>query len=256
MFDILTPVQKIIISSTKTGDHIVGTLFNPVKPNGKAILFIHGWGSDESGYVSRAKVLAEIGYVCFTFSLPGHGDSVGDIRKLTRSDYICGVIDAYDFLAKQNGVGPEKIGVIGSSFGGYLAAILTKRRAVRWLVLRAPANYPDEGFDDIPLYEYIRNSEFAKEWRQNRFNFKDTEALRAVHEFPNNILIVESGNDTVVPQQCLQNYADAVKDKTKLTYIVLKDADHALTDAKQQREFIDLLSEWFRRRKQNIFERR
>lgn len=239
-------MQKVEITSTKIGERIHGTLFNPVKTNGKAVLFIHGWGSNESGYVGRAKAMAEAGFVCLTFSLPGHGDSGGDVRKLTRLDYISDVVDAYDFLTKQHGVNQDRIGVVGASFGGYLAAVLTKRREVRWLVLRAPANYPDEGFDNIPLYEYLRKSEDAKEWRQHKFDFRDTEALRAVHEFPHEVLIVESGNDKVVPQQCLQNYADAVKDKTKLKYIVLRDADHALTDAKQQEEFIDVLKRWFK----------
>ena len=36
---------------------------------------------------------------------------------------------------------------VGSSYGGYLAAILTTLRPVRWLALRVPALYQDEGWD-------------------------------------------------------------------------------------------------------------
>ena len=34
--------------------------------------------------------------------------------------------------------------MVGSSYGGYLAAILTALRPVRWLALRVPALYKDE----------------------------------------------------------------------------------------------------------------
>jgi uncharacterized protein len=49
-----------------------------------------------------------------------------------------------NLLVSMTNVDPRRICVIGSSYGGYLAAILAKKRTVRWLGLRAPALYLDE----------------------------------------------------------------------------------------------------------------
>src|SRR3712207_7596311 len=47
---------------------------------------------------------------------------------------------AYDALAGRPGVDADAIAVVGSSYGAYLAAVLTSLRPVRWLGLRAPAD--------------------------------------------------------------------------------------------------------------------
>jgi pimeloyl-ACP methyl ester carboxylesterase len=44
-------------------------------------------------------------------------------------------------------LGFKKIIVIGGSFGGYMAALLANERRFETLVLRAPANYPEEEFE-------------------------------------------------------------------------------------------------------------
>ncbi|MGI8420160.1 MAG: alpha/beta hydrolase family protein [Candidatus Levyibacteriota bacterium] len=176
-------MEKVKITSAMTGESLEGTLVTPVQSNGKAVLFIHGWRSNEFGYIHRAKALADIGYICFAFSLRGHGGSDGDIRKLTRQDFINDVTDAYDFLAKQNSVNPDEIGIVSASFGGYLSALLTKRRQVRWLALRAPANYPDNGFEDIPQNKYPYESTSTEGWRKQKLDHNATEALRAIYQY-------------------------------------------------------------------------
>ena len=57
------------------------------------------------------------------------------------------VLAAYDELVSHPMVDERSIAVDGSSYGGYLAAILTTLRPVRWLALRVPALYQDGGWD-------------------------------------------------------------------------------------------------------------
>lgn len=241
-------MEKIKVTSGITGDSLDGTLVLPenIEPNGKAILFLHGWRSSEEGYISRARALAELGYTCLAFSLRGHGKSDGDIHKLTRQDFLNDAIAAYDFLKNYHGVAENQIGVVGASFGGYLATLLTKKRPVRWLVLRAPANYPDRGFEDIPQTAYPREDASTFEWRERQLDLNGTVALRAIHQYPHEILMIESGNDVVIPHQTVQNFVDAVSDSAKLTHIVMKDADHAIREEKYRQEFIRILVDWFR----------
>src|SRR3989344_2150602 len=93
-----------------------------------ALIFIHGWGSDQTGNIERAKELSKLGFVCLTFDLRGHGESDATINQFSRKDHLEDCLTAYDFLISQPGVNPEKIGVIGASYGGYLGVILTMHR--------------------------------------------------------------------------------------------------------------------------------
>lgn len=243
-------MQKVKIILATTNEKLDSTLVIPLRQStDKAILFIHGWKSNESNYIKRAKALSELGYTCLTFSLRGHGESEGDIHKLTRQDFINDITEAYDFLAKQEDINIHKIGVVGASFGAYLATLLTKRRPVKWLVLRVPANYPDHGFEDIPQDSYPRLSLSTKEWRHQPLTYDKTIALRAIHQYPHEILIIESEKDEQIPHQTIQNYVNAVSDKSKLTYKIIKDADHSMRKELHQQEFIDILVEWFKHKR-------
>ena len=242
-----TPMQKITIAST-SGNNLDATLITPpgTKPSGKAVLFIHGWMGDQDSQILRALPAAENGYICLTFSLSGHGKSAGSIERLTRRNYLDDVISAYDFLKSQKEVDADNITVVSASFGGYLAALLSHERKARALLLRVPANYPDEGFDTLPQFSYVRNNANAHVWKQSPLKYTETRALQAVHDYPRNIFIVESGRDAVIPHQTVQNYVDAVKDKSKLIYHVQPNADHNLSNENHLHEFIQMLTDWLR----------
>ena len=47
-------------------------------------------------------------------------------------------------MAAHPWIDQSAIAVVGSSYGGYLAAILTRMRPVKWLALHVPALYRDD----------------------------------------------------------------------------------------------------------------
>src|ERR671913_1240698 len=122
---------------------ISGTLVTPatVIPG---VLFLHGWGGTQEQYLARAREIAALGCVCLTVDLRGHADTEEQKETVTREDNLRDALAAYDTLVTHQAVDKEVIAVVGSSYGGYLAAILTALRPVRWLGLRAPALYRDE----------------------------------------------------------------------------------------------------------------
>ena len=122
--------------------HIAGTIVTPgtLIPG---VLFVHGWGGSQEQYVARARDIAALGCICLTFDLRGHAKTRSQVETVTREDNLRDVLAAYDALLHQRGVDASSIAVIGSSYGGYLASILTSQRSVRWLALRAPADYKD-----------------------------------------------------------------------------------------------------------------
>ncbi|MFC1711750.1 alpha/beta hydrolase family protein [Patescibacteria group bacterium] len=227
---------------------IKGTLFYPdkIKPKNPAVIFIHGWTSSKKGYTPRAQAVSKKGAICLTYNLRGHGNSEGTLDKLSRQDHLQDTITAYDFLISQPNIDKNNIGVVGSSYGGYLAAILTSKRKIKWLVLRVPALYQDKSFKTATK-KIILNDE--KVYRQYKLKPQGNMALSSVSKFQNDLLIIESEKDEVIPRQTLLNYKNAVSSKANLDYMVIKGADHALgkrTDNNKWRlAYIKILKNWF-----------
>src|ERR671913_538733 len=122
---------------------ISGTVVTPatVVPG---VLFLHGWGGSQEQYLARAHEIAALGCVCLTTDLRGHAETEEQKETVTREDNLRDALAAYDTLVSHQAVDKEAIAVVGSSYGGYLAAILSSLRPVRWLGLRVPALYRDE----------------------------------------------------------------------------------------------------------------
>ena len=120
------------------GEHIAGTLLMHAG-RVPGVLFVHGWGGSQEQDLARAREAVGLGCMCLTFDLRGHRLMEMQRETVTREDNLRDLTAAYDVIAGLRGVDPTSIAVVGSSYGGYLAAILSTLRPVRWLALRAPA---------------------------------------------------------------------------------------------------------------------
>jgi dienelactone hydrolase len=109
------------------------TLLRPAKPNGAAILLIPGGGYSRvaighEGYnVSRR--LAAAGYACFSllYRLPADGWAAGAEAPLQDAQRALRLVRA---LAPRERYDANRVGVMGFSAGGHLAAWLTSRTQV------------------------------------------------------------------------------------------------------------------------------
>src|SRR5215207_7787280 len=137
------------------GRHIACTLVSPA-PLVPGVLFVHGWGGSQEKYLARAREIAALGCVCLTFNLRGHAETEPQHETVTREDNLRDLLAAYDVLACHPLVDKASIAVVGSSYGAYLAAILTALRPVRWLALRVPALYKDEDWSPQAAAEEVR----------------------------------------------------------------------------------------------------
>lgn len=209
-----------------------------------AIIFIHGWkGSGESN-LPYVNALTQKGYICINFDLPGHGKNEMDVTQLTREDFLNYIISVYDSLLAIPEVDTGNISVAGSSFGAYLALLLSSKRNVSKLALRVPANYPDTGFNEPQILFSGENEEII-EWRKKELSKNDSRSLHALHMFEGNTLIVESGLDKLIPHQTIENYINVIKNKNLLTYNIMKDATHSLKNSPYKIDFIKILTAWF-----------
>src|SRR5690606_32354602 len=107
------------------------------------VLLVHGWDGSQAQYIARAHELAALGCICLTIDLRGHARHRAQRMEVTPEDNLQDVLAGLDTLRSHPGVDERAIAIVGSSYGGYLAALATALRPVRWLALRAPAIYED-----------------------------------------------------------------------------------------------------------------
>lgn len=221
--------------------HIEGTLVTPATRL-PGVLFVHGWGGSQEQYLARAREIAALGCVSLTFDLRGHGSTQPQRETVSRESNLRDVLAAYDVLASHPAVDASSIAVVGSSYGGYLAAILTSLRPVKWLTLRVPALYMDTHWE-LPKRQLHKNQDLVS-YRRSLVRAVDNRALRACAAFKGDVLVIESEFDHVIPHEVITNYLDACVQAHSLTYRVIKGADHGLTEEASQRAYTALLVNW------------
>lgn len=226
------------------GQTLDGTVLTPAKLT-PGVLFIHGWGGCQQQDLTRAEEIAQLGCVCFTFDLRGHARHDENRNRVTRAEGLADAIGAYDFLVSQPGVDTSAIAVVGTSYGGYLATLLTAERPVAWLALRVPALYPDSDWD-VPKAMLDRTE--INRYRSHFRSGKEDRALAACERFAGDVLIVESEFDDYVPHAAISSYMASFRHSRSLNYRVLKGADHALQDEKQRKTYNTLLINWVEER--------
>jgi uncharacterized protein len=222
------------------GETIAATLVRPAK--GLAgVLLVHGWGGSQKQYLARAREIAALGCVCLTIDLRGHARDEARSGVVTREDNLRDVMAGYDALIAHPAVDPSAIAVVGSSYGGYLAAILTATRPVKWLALRAPALYRD---DDWTVPKRQLNREQLASYRLGEVAPQDSRALRACAAFEGDVLLVESEDDQLVPHPVIVNYLGAFERARSMTYRSIEGADHGLTEDRHQKAYTTVLVHW------------
>ena len=84
---------------------------------------MHGFGSNmnSSNVLEPCKMFEKLGYVTLRFDMPGCGISEGERGNLICLEQVSAASNALTFLQTQPNVDPDRIGMIGSSFGAAIA---------------------------------------------------------------------------------------------------------------------------------------
>lgn len=217
-----------------------GTLLSPATSI-PAVLFVHGWGGSQQHDLVRAREAAGIGCECLTFDLRGHERTAKQWENVSREQNLADVVAAYDWLVARRNIDPEAIAVVGISYGGYLASLLTALRPVRWLALRSPALYKDEGWE-LPKRQ-LHDAELPA-WRRRALESDENRALRACVAFKGDVLLVQAEHDVIVPPAVTRNYAVAFRHARSLTTRVIPNADHAFSAKAAQKGYTAVLMKW------------
>lgn len=244
-------MNLIPVTIRENGVKLAGTFILPRKVDNKlpAVIFYHGMVSrSKPRYVKRAQALARRGIAGFVFDFRGCGESVGKVEKSSLSDWLIDGLATFDSLLKQDWVDPERIGIAGKSFGGYIAALVSEKRKVKSMVLQAPAVYDDSWFD----ISYSPTDWDRSDFRERRTKYRNSEealnnkAISAIKKFRGPLLVVGSEKDDICPKQIVEGYYRLSGTKNK-KLIWIKGADHPLTKEKWNKEYTKIMTDWFRK---------
>jgi esterase/lipase len=187
------------------------------------VLWLQGWSSTMDSHREGVERMSAHTNTAFaTLDPAGHGLHKLPIEQSTRKQQHEEVVAVFDELKKR---GYGKIIVIGGSFGGYMAALLTDKRSVHAVVLRAPANYPDDEFE-IPFGETLRSKDYAAytKTKESDEMLTKSAATRAIESYDGFVYVLEHELDTVVPQKVPKNYFAAAKHGN---YLIIPKTKHS-----------------------------
>lgn len=220
-----------------------GTLFiSKNKEKNPGVIFFHGSGSSEKNWLPIAEILQTKGFTTLTFNFRGHANP-DTLQNVTAYDGISDGLAAYDFFIKQKKVDPDRIGICGSSFGAVVATHVIEKRKVKSVLLRAPALYKEN------MMIKKMGKILADENRifNDMKNIQNTKMMKIISMFEENILIVVSEKDNLIPAQLSKTFFDEAKKAKMKDLQVIKDAPHSIKDPGQRKELVNIITKWFAR---------
>ncbi len=194
----LAAAKDVTIPSSG-GNQLFGWWLRPPDPTGPVALIVHGRSANISTRAGIAAKLSADGFGVLLFDFRGYGRSTGrsDEKSLTEDAKA-----AYEWLRHQ-GVGSDRIIVIGQSLGNAPAAQLSASRAVRALVLVSPFTNLPEAISDRLNCPILR----LLPWPVNRF-----EVRRSMENLSVPVLLIASHSDGLVPFKNSQEVALSARD--------------------------------------------
>jgi hypothetical protein len=209
-----------------------------------AVLLLHSFTGqhieDQRLYVQAARHLAGSGFAVLRFDFYGSGDSDGDFEEFTALTEVADAVAALDWLAQQPGIDAGRIGVVGLSLGGCVAALLAGQDArIKAAVLWNAVALPDLHFKDIPQDGILGGLRIGPEFLKTFFGLDIAGTLR---RYTGPGLVIWGTADLHVSQEEAEALQAALGERAELRRIA--GADHTFLHPDWRREVFAITSDW------------
>jgi dipeptidyl aminopeptidase/acylaminoacyl peptidase len=244
----------------RSGKTLRGILHRPSKAATHglpAVVMFHGFTGNRMEahwiFVKCSRALAQVGIASLRFDFYGSGESDGHFRQVTLRGEIADGRAAVEFLRRQKGIDPERVGLLGLSLGGAVAAALAAsveaRVGVLWSALAHTARLRE-------LIEAaakpIPNQPGAVEFETHEISprFLDdvlkVEPLRHLKRFQGPTLIIHPEKDEYLTVAHARAFFRASGAAAK-ELVIVSGADHVFKSVLWEREVIARTVQWFGR---------
>jgi uncharacterized protein len=212
------------------------------------VVFFHGFTGDRMEshwlFVKCARALEKEGIASLRFDFFGSGESDGTFADATLEGEISDAKAAVEFFRKQKGIDRQRIGLLGLSLGGAIAALLAAPIRARALVLWSALAYPHElrALSERvtrPLEDGSGAREYSGHVVSARFlqGLDRVHPLRAIRRFKRPTLVIHLGRDELLPLRHPEAFLRAASARVK-EKLIIPGADHTYTSAAWEQEVI------------------
>lgn len=220
-----------------------------------AVVLFHGFTGDRMEshwiFVKCSRALAAAGIASLRFDFYGSGESDGEFREMSLRGEIADGKVAVAFLRGQAGIDPERVGLLGLSLGGAVAATLAHSVRAKvvalWRALAHTARLRDlakQSAKKIPgkpgALEYNAR-EIPRGFAEDVLK---VEPLRYLARFKGPTLIVHPEKDEAIPVSHARDFFQAAGAETK-ELAIIAGADHVYTSVPWEQEVIVRTVDWF-----------
>ena len=253
-------IERSLEFPTAAGKTLRGMLHLPAAALGQpapSVVMFHGFTGDRMEshwmFVKCSRALAQAGVASWRFDFYGSGESDGEFREMTFSREIADGRAAVAFLRGQTGIDPERVGLLGLSLGGTVAAALAPsvraKVLVLWSALAHTARLRDlikQSAGRIP--GKAGASEFDAHEINPRFieDVLKVEPIRHLARYKGPTLIIHPEKDEIVPVSHARDFFQAARADAK-ELAIIAGADHVYTSIPWEHEVIARTVEWFGR---------
>ncbi|HUD09229.1 MAG TPA: alpha/beta fold hydrolase [Patescibacteria group bacterium] len=218
-------------------DTLRGTLFIP---DGKGpfpgVIFFHGSGSSGDMFFEAAERIASKGILAFMFHFRGCGMSDGNFEEQTLEMGLEDAKAGLKFFLSTDELDKNRVGLMGSSFGGWLAAMVCLDFDFKSVLLSVPAAFAPFRMSTL----HTEDIDVLKK------DFWESESYQKIAKFKNNLLIVQSENDDILPEGMVEKYLEVATNAKKVEHLVLKDTKHRIKLFPKAKEILlEKLTSWF-----------
>jgi hypothetical protein len=228
------------VSFQSEGQRISGILHLPERESPPCIIASHGLLSSKNSekYIALGERISGEGMAMLRFDFRGIGESEGGEEDNTISKKIVDLGAAIDFIRSRPNLG-NRIGLVGSSLGGYISLIrASMEKEIRAVVIWAtPFHLDDLGTkkqeEDYPL--------------PGEAFFKDLPKHRLLPLLPkvSSCLVIHGEEDELVPIDQAWEIFHSLGAPKEIH--IIEGADHRLTKPAHRGRAMELSVEWFKK---------
>jgi len=218
--------------------------------NGPCIICLHGLdgNKDNSKWLTLSSKLVENGYSCLRFNFRGCGEGVekseGNFEDLSLTGRIQDYKSAIDFLEKTEKVDSNRIGSIGSSFGGVVAIVSKDSRIKAITSISSPAKVPQ--FQEAIIPREVGDYYILPSGRRFRKSFySDLKKYNILDSVKNSssLLVLHGNSDEIVSYSHAEKIFKYASEPKRLE--IINGADHFFSDKNHLNIAINFILEWF-----------